>query len=92
MDGVIRITNLPASLQTAAGTETMQSGTLDIILGKMEHQIILDALISTKGNSAKAAEQLGITERMMGIRIRKYNIDPKRFKHPGGHPRVNHNE
>jgi len=58
----------------------MQSGTLDIILGKMEKQIIIDALIATKGNSAKAADQLGITERMMGIRTKKYDIDPKRFK------------
>jgi len=79
-DNVIRTNNLPASLQTAASTETMQSGTLDIILGKMEKQIIIDALIATKGNSAKAAEQLGITERMMGIRTKKYDIDPKRFK------------
>lgn len=79
-DSVIRTNNLPASLQTAKGTKTMQSGTLDIILGKMEKQIIIDALIATKGNSTKAAEQLGITERMMGIRIKKYDIEPKRFK------------
>ena len=79
-DQVIRTHNLPASLQTASTSETMQSGTLDIILGKMEQQIIIDALISTKGNCVKAAEQLGITERMMGIRIKKYEIEPKRFK------------
>jgi Nif-specific regulatory protein len=79
-DNVLRTNNLPASLQTAEGTQTMQSGTLDIILGKMEKQIIIDALIATKGNSTKAAEQLGITERMMGIRTKKYDIDPKRFK------------
>ena len=79
-DQVIRTHNLPASLQTASTSETMQSGTLDIILGKMEQQIIIDALISTKGNCVKAAEQLGITERMMGIRIKKYDIEPKRFK------------
>lgn len=79
-DQVIRTHNLPASLQTASTSETMQNGTLDIILGKMEQQIIMDALISTKGNSARAAEHLGITERMMGIRIKKYQIDPKRFK------------
>jgi len=64
-DQVIRTNNLPASLQTAASTETMQSGTLDIILDKMEKQIIMDALIASKGNSAKAADQLGITERMI---------------------------
>ncbi|MDR3653763.1 MAG: sigma 54-interacting transcriptional regulator [Paludibacter sp.] len=79
-DQVIRAHNLPASLQTASTSKTMQSGTLDIILDKMEKQIIMDALISSKGNSAKAAEHLGITERMMGIRIKKYEIDPKRFK------------
>ncbi|VBB44709.1 Nitrogen fixation protein AnfA [uncultured Paludibacter sp.] len=79
-DNVLRTNNLPASLQTAKGTETMQSGTLDIILGKMEKQIIIDALIATKGNNTKAAEQLGITERMMGIRVKKYKIDAKRYK------------
>ena len=79
-DNVIRTNNLPASLQTAEGTKTMQSGTLDIIIGKIEKQIIIDALIATKGNSAKAAEQLGITERMMGIRTKKYDIEAKRFK------------
>jgi len=79
-DNVLRTSNLPASLQTAESSKTMQSGTLDIIIGKMEKQIIIDALTATKGNSAKAAEQLGITERMMGIRTKKYNIDAKRYK------------
>lgn len=82
VDNVLRTHNLPASLQTAKGTKTMMSGTLDIILGKMEKQIIIDALTATKGNSAKAAEQLGITERMMGIRTKKYDIEPKRYKPP----------
>jgi Nif-specific regulatory protein len=58
----------------------MQNGTLEIILGRMEQQIIIDALILTKGNIVKAADQLGITERMMGIRIKKYDIEAKRFK------------
>lgn len=80
IDNVLRTHNLPASLQTAKGTKTMMSGTLDIIIGKMEKQIIIDALTASKGNSAKAAEQLGITERMMGIRTKKYDIDPKRYK------------
>lgn len=79
-DQVIRTHNLPASLQTATTSKTMQSGTLEIILGRMEQQIIIDSLIQTKGNIVKAAEQLGITERMMGIRVKKYDIDAKRFK------------
>lgn len=79
-DQVIRTNNFPPTLQTATSSKTVQTGTLDIILGKMEKQIIMDALIATRGNGAKAAESLGITERIMGIRIKKYDIDPKRFK------------
>lgn len=79
-DHVIRAHNLPASLQTATTSKTMQNGTLEIILGRMEQQIIIDALIMTKGNIVKAADQLGITERMMGIRLKKYEIEAKRFK------------
>ncbi|MDD3322794.1 MAG: sigma 54-interacting transcriptional regulator [Paludibacter sp.] len=79
-DQVIRAHNLPASLQTASTSKTMQKGTLEVIIGRMEQQIIIDALILTKGNIVKAAEQLGITERMMGIRIKKYDIEAKRFK------------
>jgi Nif-specific regulatory protein len=79
-DNVIRTNNLPPTLQTAVTSETEQNGTLEIILGKLEKQIIMDTLITCKGNMAKAADQLGITERMMGIRIKKYAIDPKRFK------------
>jgi Nif-specific regulatory protein len=79
-DGVIRTVNLPATLQTAVSSETQSGGTLNAILDKTEKQIIKDALIATRGNMAKAALQLGITERMMGLRLHKYNIDPKQFK------------
>ncbi|MBN2744423.1 MAG: sigma 54-interacting transcriptional regulator [Marinilabiliaceae bacterium] len=79
-DGVIRAHNLPPTLQTAASSKTGETGTLEMILEKHEKQIIIDALVSTKGNMVKAATLLGITERMMGIRIKKYDIDPKRFK------------
>lgn len=53
---VIRSHNLPALLQT---TKTMQSGTQEIILGRIEQQIIIDARILTKGNIVKAVEQPG---------------------------------
>jgi Nif-specific regulatory protein len=46
----------------------------------VEKQMLLDALVTTKGNLTKAAEVLGITERMMGLRIKKHGISPKRFK------------
>lgn len=79
-DGVVRSHNLPPTLQTAVSSNSTTTGTLEIILGKLEKQIIQDTLISTKGNITKAAEKMGITERMMGIRLKKYDIDARRFK------------
>lgn len=79
-DNVIRAHNLPPSLQTAVSSGTKSKGTLDAIMGRLEKQIILETLLSSRGNVSKAAQSLGITERIMGIRIRKYGIDAKRFK------------
>jgi Nif-specific regulatory protein len=81
-DNVIRANNLPPTLQTASASGTKYKGTLDTIVSKVEEQIILETLHSTKGNILKASKLLGITERMMGIRIKKYCIDPKRYKPP----------
>lgn len=84
-DNVIRAHNLPPTLQTAVSSRTTEAGTLEMILEKHEKQLIMDALVSTKGNMAKAASLLGITERMMGIRIKKYDIDSRRFKKRPSH-------
>jgi Nif-specific regulatory protein len=87
-DNVVRSSNLPPTLQTAVSSKTKSSGTLEANLDKVEQQMLHDTLISTKGNLVKAAEILGITERMMGIRIKKYMIDPKRYKM--NHKKVGH--
>ncbi len=79
-DHVIRAYNLPPTLQTAISSNTRSTGTLKNILEKVEKQMIHETLISTKGNIAKASEILGITERMLSIRVRKYNIEPKKYK------------
>ncbi len=79
-EGVIRVHNLPPTLQTGASSETLAKGSLEQIMSKLEKQVIVDALMSTKGSIAKAAEALSITERIMGLRITKYEIDPKRYK------------
>ncbi|HYV67505.1 MAG TPA: helix-turn-helix domain-containing protein, partial [Myxococcales bacterium] len=42
--------------------------------------LILDALKSARGNCAKAARLLGSTERIIGYKVRKYAIDPRRFR------------
>ncbi|MBP1640578.1 MAG: Nif-specific regulatory protein [Bacteroidetes bacterium] len=80
-DNVIRSYNLPPTLQTATSSGTSSKGTLNNVLEKVEKQMILDTLIATRGNSAKAAQTLGITERIMGLRIQKYQIDVQNYKH-----------
>jgi Nif-specific regulatory protein len=77
VDEVIHSHHLPPSLQSAESTNTALNGTLEESLDNLERELILDALKSTRGNMAKAARLLGITERIMGLRVRKHDIDPR---------------
>ena len=79
-DKVIRSHNLPPTLQSAASTHSRVDGGLEAILENVEKQMLIDALNMSKGNISKAADQLKLTERMMGLRIKKYEIDPAIFK------------
>jgi Nif-specific regulatory protein len=80
-DNVIHSYNLPPTLQTGVSSDTVGRGTLRNVLGKVEKQIIVDTLIATKGNMAKAATQLGVTERIMGLRIKAYDLNITNYKH-----------
>ncbi|MFI3266359.1 MAG: sigma 54-interacting transcriptional regulator [Rikenellaceae bacterium] len=79
-DNVLRSHNLPPTLQTAESSQTVTSGHLDTVVGRFEKQLITEVLTSTKGNMSKAAESLGVSERIIGLRVKKYNIDVVRFK------------
>lgn len=79
-DQVIRSYHLPPTLQTGASSDTINKGTLSSIIEKVEKQMILDTLISLKGNIAKTAHSLGVSERILGLRITKYELEPKNYK------------
>ena len=79
-DDVIHAHNLPPSLQTGATTGTETSGDLQVALYNLERALILDALKATEGNLTRAAQQLNVTERIMGLRVKKHAIDPARFR------------
>ncbi|CAM2068185.1 nif-specific transcriptional activator NifA [Sulfidibacter corallicola] len=85
---VIRTIDLPPTLQTADATHTKTEGTLETALQRMERELIMDALISTHGNMAKAAKILGLTERKMGLRVKRYNINPKNIRAKGYHTKM----
>ena len=62
--------HLPPTLQTAEATRHRAHGSLQETLDALERDLIVDALKTARGNKAKAARALGITERLMGLRIR----------------------
>ncbi|WP_372744354.1 sigma-54 interaction domain-containing protein [Lutibacter sp.] len=79
-DQVIRIENLPPTLQTAQSSSTFSKGSLQIIVEKVEKQLIIDCLTTTNGNVMQAAKELGISNRKLGLRIEKYVIDVAKYK------------
>ncbi len=79
-DDVIHGHHLPPSLQTAEASGTAFTGRLAAALENVERELILDALKSARGNMARAARSLGISERIMGLRVQKYGVDRRRFR------------
>jgi Nif-specific regulatory protein len=79
-DDVIHGHHLPPTLQTAEASGTAFRGRLKSALEGVERELLLDALKSSRGNMLKAANALGISERIMGLRVRKYEIDIWRFR------------
>jgi len=79
-DDVIHGHHLPPTLQTAEASGTAMKGTLSDAIERVEKEMIMDALKSSRGNMALAARTLGLTERIMGLRVKRYEIDPKRFR------------
>lgn len=72
--------HLPPSLQKKSPQESGPSGTLDAAISALEYEMIVAELKNCDGNMAKAARTLGITERQIGLRVKHYNIDFKRFR------------
>lgn len=81
-DGVIRSYHLPPTLQDGKSSGTVYSGSLEEAISKLEKEIIVDALKETQGNMAVAAQKLGLTERIMGLRLKKYDINYKDYRKP----------
>jgi len=71
---LISVQELPANLQ-GSGDMNIQSGsmTLPELVGSIEKQKIIDALHKHKTQKT-AAKALGITERILGYKIKNYNI------------------
>jgi len=77
---VIHGHHLPPTLQTAEASGTQMSSSLSEAVEQYEKDLILDALKTARGNRAKVARLLNSTERIIHYKIKKYTIDPRRFR------------
>jgi Nif-specific regulatory protein len=77
---VIHGHHLPPTLQTAEVTGTVTRVSLEQAVEAFEKDLILDALKTTGGNCSKAAKMLDTTDRILSYKIKKYNLEPRRFK------------
>ncbi|MDR1925846.1 MAG: sigma 54-interacting transcriptional regulator [Planctomycetaceae bacterium] len=76
-DGVIHSYHLPEELQKALGVMPLRVGSLPEVLDSVEREMITEELKRSRGNVSKSAKNLGITERILGLRIAKYKLHPK---------------
>ncbi|MBT9438803.1 MAG: AAA family ATPase, partial [Desulfobacterales bacterium] len=79
-DHVIHSYHLPPTAQTAEESGTVSSGSLEAAISTFERDIIIDALKSNRGNITAAARLLDTSERIVGLRLKKYRIEPKQYR------------
>jgi Nif-specific regulatory protein len=70
--------HLPPTLQVR--DPSIPRGGLKLQIETFERELVLDALKANRGNISAAARELGVTERIMGLRVARYDIDARRFR------------
>lgn len=71
-----------AVFQLPSAGESTGEGALKSRISAIEFGMIVDALKSYHGNISKAADQLGLSHRMLRLRMEKYGLDYKAFRRP----------
>ncbi|HTZ50551.1 MAG TPA: sigma 54-interacting transcriptional regulator [Spirochaetia bacterium] len=78
-DEVIHGHHLPPPLRTRAPGMAARLPLADE-LANVEQELLVEALKYTRGNVTAAAATLGVTTRVFRLRIRRYQIPPRRFR------------
>ncbi len=75
---IITTADLPIHVQTPRGDEALSArklkGSLNETLDTVERGLILDALNESGGMQTRAAEKLGVSERVLRYKLKKYKI------------------
>jgi len=77
---VIHSYHLPPTIQTAEESGTLPDGSMEDAVAKLEREIIIDALKTTRGNMAKAAELTKTTERKFAYKAKRYGVDYRLYR------------
>jgi DNA-binding NtrC family response regulator len=76
--GIITTADLPIHVRSAASEEELSAeplkGSLNETLETIERSIILEALKASDGVQTRAAERLGISERVLRYKLKKYKL------------------
>ncbi len=79
-DNIIKPSDLPLTMRVSSFNSTMlntKKGAAQSTLEELEKATIIDALNKSGWIQSKAARLIGITQRQMGYKMRKYKIDIK---------------
>ena len=79
-DEVIHGHHLPPTLQTAEASGTVPRGTLRATLERVERELLAGGAEVLSREHGVGRASLGITERIMGLRVRKYRLESRRFR------------
>ena len=79
-DEVIHGYHLPPSLQSSVHSGTRMHGRLTDRLDSLEYEMLVEALKASHGNITQAARELGLTKRIMGLRLKKFELDYRTFR------------
>ncbi len=89
-DGIISPQHLPTHLHAGncpitnakneASMKSLTNSSLQARLDELEYACIVESLEATNGHLGNAAENLGLTERIMALRLKKYNLSYKEFR------------
>jgi Nif-specific regulatory protein len=76
---VIRTYHLPPTLQSAESSATGTNLSFGEAVAKFEQELLIDSLKKTGGNMLQSARDLRVSYRIVNYKVKKYNIDVKKY-------------
>ncbi|BDQ38938.1 hypothetical protein SYK_32980 [Pseudodesulfovibrio nedwellii] len=76
---VIRTYHLPPTLQSAESSATGTNLSFGEAVAKFEQELLIDSLKQTGGNMLQSARDLRVSYRIVNYKVKKYNIDVKKY-------------